>query len=95
MTKEFILREIKRTAEDNGGTPLGRGRFSSDTTLAKRVAEHFESESGFEDVVLLCQQYTPPARSSVVDSKPTGVEMGSRVVDSNATRTLGADPRSP
>jgi hypothetical protein len=156
MTRDHILREIKRTAEANGGVPLGKGRFSRDTgirssdwgkfwarwgeaireaglepntlqgafsehdllekyayfvrelgrvptsgdlrlksysdpefpgrtiearfrrkaTLAKRVAGYFGNRKEFEDVVLLCQQYTPPAKSSADNLKPTDVMLG-------------------
>lgn len=33
MDKSFILAEIKRTAEENGGKPLGRRRFATDTGI--------------------------------------------------------------
>jgi hypothetical protein len=33
MTKDHILREIKRTAEANGGVPLGRQRFLTETGI--------------------------------------------------------------
>jgi hypothetical protein len=157
MTKDHILREIKRTAELNGGTPLGRQRFSSETgikradwgkywarwsaavresglepnklqgaysealllekyaqlvrelgrtptsgelrvksysdpefpfattfeshfvskaKLVKRTVEYFEDRSGFEDVVLLCRQYTAPPRQTIDNSALSGEEMG-------------------
>lgn len=33
MTREFILKEIKRTAQANGGKPLGRQRFIEETGI--------------------------------------------------------------
>ena len=33
MDKEHILREIKRTAEESGGKPLGRNRFEAETGI--------------------------------------------------------------
>ncbi len=33
FTKDDILKEIKRTAKENGGTPLGRGRFEKETGI--------------------------------------------------------------
>ena len=39
MNKQHILDEIKRTAEMNGGVPLGQGRFSAETGI--RYADWF------------------------------------------------------
>ncbi len=33
MTKEEILDEIRRMAAENGGRPLGRGRFLQETGI--------------------------------------------------------------
>ena len=33
MKKDHILSEIKRTAEENGGIPLGRSRFEAETGI--------------------------------------------------------------
>jgi hypothetical protein len=36
MDKAYILREIKRTAEANGGKPLGMGRFRKETGIKRQ-----------------------------------------------------------
>lgn len=33
LTKDSILKEIQRTAKENGGAPLGRGRFEKETGI--------------------------------------------------------------
>lgn len=33
MKKDYILQEIRRTAKENGGVPLGRQRFSHETGI--------------------------------------------------------------
>ncbi len=33
MDKEHILSEIKRTTQENGGAPLGMGRFEKETEI--------------------------------------------------------------
>ena len=33
LTREHIVREIQRTAEANGGAPLGRSRFAAETGI--------------------------------------------------------------
>lgn len=155
MTKDDILREIQRTAEANGGAPLGKGRFAQQTgirphdwgrfwarwgdairdagfqpntlqraysedelfekyarlvrrlghvpsgpelrleahndpefpgrtiqarfrqpVLVKRIAEHFENQREFEDVVRLCRQYTERNRPLANEEKQSGVELG-------------------
>ena len=35
MEKQHIIDEIKRTAEKNGGVPLGKRRFFSETGIAE------------------------------------------------------------
>src|SRR5579863_7589025 len=35
MEKQHIIEEIIRTAKENGGSPLGQARFSSETGIAK------------------------------------------------------------
>jgi hypothetical protein len=55
MQREDILAEMKRTAKDNGGKPLGRGRFKIVTGIGEydwskywtRYSE-LQSEAGFE-----------------------------------------------
>ena len=55
MTRDQILREVKRTAEANGGIPLGRLRFQTETGIKQHHWGKFWSrwsdairESGFE-----------------------------------------------
>src|SRR5580698_3211657 len=55
MQREDILAEMKRTAKENGGKPLGRGRFKNVTGIGEydwskywpRYSE-LQSEAGFE-----------------------------------------------
>lgn len=60
MDKEYVLSEIRRTAEENGGRPLGRQRFESETGIRQhdwlgrywaRWSEALE-EAGFPPNVL-------------------------------------------
>jgi hypothetical protein len=36
MNKEYILKEIDRTAKENNGTPLGQARFAKETGISVR-----------------------------------------------------------
>ena len=55
MDKEEILAEIRRTAKENGGQPLGRGRFEKITSISSwEIGRHWARysdalvEAGFE-----------------------------------------------
>jgi hypothetical protein len=55
MQKEEILAEVKRTAQENGGKPLGKGRFESVTGITPRDWLRYwarfgdmQREAGFE-----------------------------------------------
>jgi len=59
MNKEDIIAEIKRTAEENGGKPLGRGRFEKEAGITSYEWMKFwssfgkaQKEAGYEPNVL-------------------------------------------
>lgn len=46
MTRDTIIAEIKRTAAENGGKPLGRERFQAETGIRKHEWERFWARYG-------------------------------------------------
>ncbi len=67
MDREYILDEIKRTAAENGGRPLGMGRFEQVTGIRRRDWEgkcwarwnDAISEAGLEPNVFGTDRYDP------------------------------------
>lgn len=100
MNKEHILQEIQRTAKANGGKPLGRGRFFSETGikesdwLGKYWARWSEAvrEAGFApnqlqgsyDITILIEKYVELVR-----------ELGRLPVPSEMRLKTRSDPSFP
>ncbi len=66
VNKEHILSEIKRTAEENGGTPLGTSRFEKETGI-KKTDWHMKIWCGWQEAVEEAG-YTPNTMNTAYES---------------------------
>jgi hypothetical protein len=79
IEKEQVLSEIRRTADENGGSPLGRNRFLAETGI--READWLG-------------RYWAQWSDAVSEAGFTPNSMVSRVDDGEALRHLALEPLS-